>query len=105
MDHSEPKLCLRCSALFRSGGEGVLFDPETINELSPKTCSLCAIIEFDCSLHPDEIVKIVYFFEAEAPSERWLRLWFYAHSGYVRNQRLHMLPLKSEPQVFTMYNN
>ena len=71
-DTQNAELCLSCLNMFRAGENGgavfeyVLFNHDTIHELLPKTCSVCAIIDFEAFSCQEEVSKVACVF-SKAP--------------------------------------
>lgn len=90
MDLRGPKLCPRCSDVFRYE-EGVLFDEEIPALLSPATCPLCAIIEFDSLIHQTQFAKVEHELSTNALGEQRCVLHFYSPDKFSHQRSLLIL--------------
>lgn len=104
MDTLNPGLCLRCFDLFCSDRDGerttavfdyVLFNHDTVHELSPKTCPVCAIIDFEASDCQAKISGVSCAFWTSNDCVRYCELWI-SLGDINRHQTLKILPAESK---------
>ena len=104
-DTQNAELCIKCLNMFRSGEDGhecrfdcrhMLFDSDSMHELSPDTCPVCAIIEFKASTNQEELSQILYSFRALKHRERVCLLKFYVSGTCWDMHPLQILPADSK---------
>jgi hypothetical protein len=61
--HWDAELCTRCSQALKSANAGVLYHSQQSIERAPKTCPLCAINEFLCSIYLTSFDKVEFELE------------------------------------------
>lgn len=89
------------------GSEGLrmLFNSDTMHELSPDTCPVCAIIELEASTYQEELSRISYSFRASEKLGRRCWLSFYTSSTFSNTLPLQILPADSKQVTIITYNN
>ena len=106
-DTRNAELCLRCLDMFRArenGGvnfEYVLYDHDTIHELSSKTCSVCAIIDFETSSCQDEISEVVWAFSKTLRGNEFCNLRI-SLDHCTEYRELYIVPADSEPSFVSI---
>jgi hypothetical protein len=90
--------------MFRSDEDGertaanfdfVLFDHDTVHELSPKTCPVCAVIDFEASDCQANISKVSYDIRTSYSGVRYCTLWI-SLGDFNRHQALMILPAEGK---------
>jgi hypothetical protein len=82
----------------------VLFTHETMHDLLPDTCPVCALIEFRASIYQEEFSEISYCMRVSNLPERLCRLEFYTLGKFRESQRLLIKSADSELIVIITYN-
>lgn len=115
MDTMKPVLCLRCLDMFRSDEDGertigltavfdyVLFNHNTVHEFSPKTCPVCAIIDFEASDCQAKISEVSCAFWTCNEGARYCELWI-SLGDINRHRSLKILPAESKLTGIIIHN-
>ena len=116
-DSPNPEPCLKCLEIFRlyedcedSSKDGLifysmLFTHETMHELLPDSCPVCALIEIKASTYQEEFSEIEYSVEVDKDSRPLCWLYFCTLGEFRESQRLEIRPANSELVVIITYND
>ena len=116
-DSPNPEPCLKCLEIFRLYEDcedtskddpvvlHVLFTHETMHELLPDTCPVCALIEIKASTYQEEFSEIEYSVEVDKDSRPLCWLYFCTLGEFRESQRLEIRPANSELVVIITYND
>ena len=116
-DSPNPEPCLKCLEIFRLYEDcedsskddavvhHVLFTHETMHELLPDSCPVCALIEIKASTYQEEFSEIEYSVEVDKDSRPLCWLYFCTLGEFRESQRLEIRPANSELVVIITYND
>jgi hypothetical protein len=88
-----------------SEGEHMLFNSDTMHELSPDACPVCAIIEFKASTYQEELSNIIFRFAESEGIGRQCWLSFYTSGKFRDVHALQIIPADSKQAAIITYNN
>ena len=115
-DSPNPEPCLKCLEIFRlyedcedSSKDGLifysmLFTHETMHELLPDSCPVCALIEIKASTYQEEFSEISYSVIVYKDSRRLCWLYFYTLGVFRGLHPLYVRSTDSELIVIIAYN-
>ena len=83
----------------------MLFTHETMHELLPDSCPVCALIEIKASTYQEEFSEIEYSVEVDKDSRPLCWLYFCTLGEFRESQRLEIRPANSELVVIITYND
>jgi hypothetical protein len=101
MDGQLTNLCFNCLGVFNSK-EGVLLESESPIELLSSSCPLCAIVDFDLSIHQKPFTSIRHNLEETESGRRVLYLWFWFNNEFAHQRRLFIQPENGESSVYAV---
>lgn len=116
-DSPNPEPCLKCLEIFRLYEDcedtskddpvvlHVLFTHETMHELLPDTCPVCALIEIKASTYQEEFSEVSYSIMVYNDSRRVCWLCFYTLGIFRESQSLLIKSADSELIIIITYND
>ena len=116
-DSPNPEPCLKCLEIFRLYEDcedsskddavvhHVLFTHETMHELLPDTCPVCALIKIQASHYQEDFSEISYSVTVSGDSRGLCWLYFYTPGEFRDAQKLAIKSADGELIVIITYND